>query len=179
MNTFSDPRKVVDQLNFLPGEHIADLGAGTGAYTMAIAEKCKSNPESKIFAIDIQKELISRIAREAEEQSLSSVHIIWGDIESEKGTRLRKDSIDTVLIANTLFQLDSAASAIKEAVRVLKPGGRLIIIDWAESFGNIGPKTDDIIAIETAKLLCREAGLEFSHSFDAGEHHYGFIVSKK
>ncbi len=179
MNTFSDPRSVINQLNFLPGQHIADLGAGSGAYTLAIAHAVRSNPQSKIFAIDIQKDLLARISREADQQNLQSVNIIWGNIEEKKGTRLRDHSIDTVLLVNILFQLEDKPAAVAEAVRIIKPNGRVVIIDWSESFGNIGPTPDHVISMETAKLLCEEAGLEFIRSFDAGEHHYGFVMHKK
>ncbi|MFT7328154.1 MAG: ubiquinone/menaquinone biosynthesis C-methylase UbiE [Crocinitomicaceae bacterium] len=181
MNTFSDPRKIVEQLNFLPGQQIADIGSGSGAYTLAIAEKINNNSESesRIFAVDIQQDLLNRLAQEANERNLTSVHIIWGDIEEGKGTRIRHESLDTVLLVNTLFQLEHRSQACVEAARIIKPGGRIIIIDWSDSFGNIGPKSDHIVSMDTSKLLVEEAGLVFDTSFDAGEHHYGFIAIKK
>jgi len=178
MNTFSDPQKIIDQLEIFPGQQVADLGAGSGAYSLAMAEKLKGNPDSRVFAIDIQKELLSRIDALAESKKLSSVHIIWGNIEQEKGTCLRGDSLDKVLIANTLFQVEHKKNVIKEAYRILQPGGQLIIIDWSESFGNIGPKPDHIISQETAQLLCKEIGFTASETIQAGEHHYGFIATK-
>jgi len=179
MNTFSNPQKIVNQLEITPGHHIADFGAGTGVYTLAAAEKIRGNTASRIFAIDIQKELLTKIAHEAQERHLESVHIIWGNIEDSKGTRLRHDSVDMVLMVNVLFQLDDRQESVNEAYRILKPDGKLVVIDWSESFGNIGPKPDHIILEKTARLLCQEAGFEFDHTIETGEHHYGFIVTKK
>lgn len=178
MNTFSDPRKIIDQLDIIGGMHIADLGAGSGSYTMALGEKLKGTSNGKIFAVDVQKELLNRIHQQAEENNLSSIHIIWGDIEIENGSRLRHDSIDMVIIANTLFQVEKKVVLINEARRILKPGGKLVIIDWAESFGNIGPKPSEVLSEETAKLLCEEQGFSFDKTIDAGNHHYGFITRK-
>lgn len=178
MNIFSDPNKIVDQLTLLPGEHIADLGAGSGGYTLAIARKLKGRGNTKVFSVDVQKPLLERISSQAEEEHLESIHTIWGDIEVMKGTRLRDDSVDLAIIANTLFQVEDKKITLKEAYRILKPGGRLLVIDWAESFGNIGPKDSEVLSFETAKLLCEETGFSFDHTIEAGEHHYGFINRK-
>lgn len=178
MNTFSDPQKIIHDLEIFPGQQVADLGAGSGAYSLLIAEKLKGNDSSRVFAVEVQKNLLARIDAEAKARNLHSVHVIWGDIEQEKGTRLRHDSLDTVLIANTLFQVDHNKNTIKEAYRILKPGGRLIIIDWTESFGNIGPKQSEVVPQQTAELLCSEVGFKKERDFDAGQHHYGFISHK-
>lgn len=178
MNTFSDPQKIIETLDIFPGQHVADLGAGSGAYSLLIAERIKGNSESKVFAVDIQKDLLSRIDTEAQKRNLQPLHVIWGNIEEPKGTRLRHDSLDTVLIVNTLFQVDNNKGVITEAHRILKKGGRLIIIDWTESFGNIGPKPDHIVSAEIAETLSIEVGFKKERTFDAGEHHYGFISHK-
>lgn len=177
MNLFSDPQKIINSLDIFPGQQIADLGAGSGTYSLALAEKTKGG-NSKIYAVDIQKDLLERLDKEAQSRGITSIHIIWGDIETEKGSRLRHDSIDTVLIANTLFQTEHKKKLIQEAYRILKPGGRLIIIDWSESFGNIGPKPESVISASAAETLCSENGFQKDRTFDAGGHHYGFIMHK-
>lgn len=177
MNTFSDPRTIVEQLDIIGGHHIADLGAGSGAYALALAEKFKNNTDTKVFAVDVQKELLSRVESEAEHRGLHSVHGVWGDIEVPKGTKLRDGSIDLVIIANTLFQVEHKQGLMTEVKRILKPEGKMVIIDWSESFGNIGPKEDHVITEASAKSLCEESGFAFRKSLDVGEHHYGFVVT--
>ena len=179
MNTFSDPQKVIDQLECMPGQHIADFGAGSGAYTFALAERMKHMADTKIFAIDIQKDLLARLESEATQRNYASVHVVWGDLETAKGSRLKDDSLDMVLVVNTLFQVDDQKSLMREAARVLKSGGTLVVVDWSESFGNIGPQTKDIVSEMTARTLATEAGCMFEHALEAGEHHYGFVARKK
>ncbi|MCA9353198.1 methyltransferase domain-containing protein [Patescibacteria group bacterium] len=176
MNTFSDPQKVIEQCDIFPGQHVADLGAGSGAYTLAIGRKIQGDPNSRVFAVDVQKDLLTRIDSQAREEQLSSVHIVWGDIEEPAGTRLRADSVHTVFIANILFQVNNKKAVIEEAKRILHSDGRIIVIDWSDSFGNIGPSTDHIISEQRARSLCEELGFVFEKKFHAGEHHYGFIM---
>ena len=178
MNTFSDPQNIVEQGDFFPGQEVADFGVGSGAYTMAIARKIAGDPKSRVFAIDVQRDLLDRVASEAENEHLDSVNVVWGDLETQGGSRLKDASVSAVVIANTLFQLEDKKAVLKEAWRVLRSDGRLIIVDWSESFGNIGPKEDHIVTEATAKTLTEETGFIFDRNLKAGEHHYGFMSRK-
>ena len=175
MNTFSDPIKIIEQITFSDDAHIADFGCGSGAYSLAIAKKLIMG---KIFAIDVRKDMVERLGNIAKSKKIEKLHVVWGDIDEENGSRLRENSIDFVLLTNTLFQVEDKKMVMQEASRILKSGGRLLIIDWEDSFGNIGPKEDHIITERTAKLLTEEVGFIFDKKIEAGEHHYGFIVHK-
>jgi ubiquinone/menaquinone biosynthesis C-methylase UbiE len=155
MNTFSDPLKIIEQIPFPPDSHIADFGCGAGAYSLLLAEKAEV---SKIFSIDVRKEMIERLGNIARSEQLHKIHVVWGDVDEENGSRLRSGSVDVVLIINTLFQAEKKKQMIEEAFRVLKRDGKLVIVDWSESFGNIGPKEDHVIKEDTAKLLVEEVG---------------------
>lgn len=178
MNTFSDPVKIIEQVPLFPGQHVADLGVGSGAYTFACAEKIKGDVNSRVFAVDIQKNLLERISSESKERRLEDVRVVWGDLEKPSGSRLRHDSMDVVLLVNTLFQVEHKHGVMQEAYRVLKPGGLLVLIDWSESFGNIGPKQSEIVNFEMAKTYMQEAGFVFDRDIQVGEHHYGAIARK-
>jgi ubiquinone/menaquinone biosynthesis C-methylase UbiE len=103
---------------------------------------------------------------------------VWGDVDEKHGSRLRDNSIDYVFLVNTLFQLEDKKTAIQEIRRVLKTEGKLILVDWSESFGNIGPREDHVVSEETARLLAEENGFIFEKKLEAGEHHYGILARK-
>lgn len=177
MNTFSDPRAIIDQLPIFSGQKVADFGAGTGAYTFALAEKVAGgSKEGAVYAIDVIQPMVEQISKEAREKNLPIVQAIWSDLESEKGSKLRDNSVQAVVVANTLFQVDHPAKVIREAKRILTPQGILIVIDWKESFGNIGPKEDHVVTEEAARTMVQEQGFEIDKSISPGEHHYGFIA---
>ena len=91
---FANPESNVRKFGLTPNMHIADLGAGSGAYTIALAEILTNG---KVYAVEVQKELLSRIKNDAEKKHLTNIEVIWGDIERAGGTKLGNSSMDGVL----------------------------------------------------------------------------------
>jgi hypothetical protein len=65
-----------------------------------------------------------------------------------------------------------------EIKRVLKPGGKACIVDWADSFGGIGPKSEHVYTKEQTQHLFESKGFHVDRELSAGSHHYGFIFKK-
>lgn len=172
--SFSDPQRNLSQLDLSTTMTAVDLGAGAGSYSLLLA---RALSHGEVYAVDIQKELLERIKKEADNQGLENLKIIWGDIEEVGGTKLSDQIADVVVIANVLFQTKGAYTLALEAKRVLKPGGKILVVDWSDSFGGLGPKADDIITAEKAKAVFAEAGLGLEKEFEAGDHHWGLIFT--
>ena len=170
---FSLPKKNVDYLNLLPGMQVVDMGAGTGAYAFAAAEKVTR--DGKVFVVDIQKDLLDKIALEASNLFYPHINVIWGDIEIKNGVKLKDHLADAIIVANVLFQVDSQYGVALEAKRLLKPGGKVLVVDWQASFGGVGPTAGQVITEARAKEIFAEAGFKAVNTFDAGDHHYGII----
>lgn len=173
---FSDPEKNIEQLGLEPGMSVADLGAGSGFYAIAAARAVLG--AGRVYAIDVQKDLLQKIKTNAHREHLANVEVLWGDLEKLGGTRLRDLSVDVAIVANTLFQIKDKNTLLLEAKRILKPKGRLLIIDWSDSFGGIGPHKDEVLTLASAKTLCEKAGFAFEHELSAGSHHYGLVFRK-
>ena len=173
---FANPNKNAAQMGVTPGMKIADFGAGSGAYTLALASLVGLG--GKVYAVEVQQDLLKRIKNLAEKEGHKNVDVIWGDFERPNGSKLAEGCIDIVVISNTLFQLDDKRGALLEAHRTLRQEGTLVIIDWSESFKGMGPQPNDVVTKETAKRLCTDAGFMLSREFDAGSHHYGMIFKK-
>ena len=173
---FAAPIKNVAQLGLREGMRVADLGAGSGHYTLAAAKRVGES--GRVYAIEVQKELLARIKGLAKAEHLNNVEVIWGDVEEEGGVKLGDGTVDAVIISNILFQAENKTGLIEEAGRILKPGGKALVIDWIDSYGGMGPPASDIISSDDARRLCEEAGLILEKEFTAGAHHFGFIVKK-
>ena len=192
---FTNPEENIAHLGLHKGAVVADLGSGTGFYTLAMAKTLKrlsvdeagaeeseesTVTGSKVYAVDVQKELLDRLNAEATEQDLGDyVEIMWGDIDELGGTNLADRCCDAVIIANTFFQSENKAEFAREAARVLKPGGKLLLIDWTDSFGNLGPTAEMVVPAAIASPYFVDAGLTQVEEYISGEHHYGLMFSKQ
>jgi len=173
---FSNPARNVAQMNIDTGMRIADFGAGSGAYALALAPLVGAS--GRVYAIEVQQDLLKRIKNTADAQGHKNIDVIWGNFERPNGSKLADNCVDMVLLSNALFQLDDHRGAVLEASRVIRPGGQLVVIDWSESFGGMGPQKTDVVTKEAAKELCTSAGLSFVREFEAGAHHYGLVYRK-
>ena len=173
---FSDPIKNIEQCGIQVGMEIADLGSGGGFYTIAAAKALMST--GRVYAVDAQKELLTKLKNSATKEGLYNVEVIWGDIEKINGTKLSDSSVDMVLLCNALFQLEDKQNIIKEVKRILRPSGRALVVDWADSFGGIGPQPKMVVKKETAMTMFDKAGFHLDKEISAGSHHYGMIYKK-
>lgn len=154
---------------------IADLGAGSGAYVIAAA---KHIGQGTAYAVEVQKELLAKIKNDADRAGLDNIEYIWGDIEEHKGTKIGDGIMDAVIVSNTLFQVGDKEATLHEAYRILKPKGKLLIIDWTDSFGGLGPAENAVFPKDRAKDLAVKTGFVFESEFDPGAHHYALIYLK-
>jgi ubiquinone/menaquinone biosynthesis C-methylase UbiE len=173
---FSNPRHNIEQLGLSDGLVVADFGAGAGHYTLEIARAVA--PLGRVFAIDVHKDILERVKKEAHKQKLRNVDIIAGDLETLGGSKIRESSCDVVIASNILFMVSEKKNLILEAKRVLKPFGRLLIIDWTSSFSSMGPHGDHIFYKDDCIKLVSSLGFVVEREIHAGGHHYGIIFRK-
>jgi ubiquinone/menaquinone biosynthesis C-methylase UbiE len=173
---FADPQKNIDQFGLMPGSHIADLGAGTGYYAVAAARAV--GEKGRVYAVDVQNDLLEKLRKETQKLGLSNVEIVWGDAETLGGTKLAEMTLDGVIASNILFQIEDKKTFFEEIKRILKPGGRLYIIDWQESFGGMGPAAEAVVTKSAAREMAEGAHFVFERELRAGDHHYGLTFKK-
>jgi ubiquinone/menaquinone biosynthesis C-methylase UbiE len=175
---FANPKENLEKFGLSPGTIVADIGAGVGHYAITAA-KMVNGMDGKVYAIDVQKELLEKLKNEAGRERLDNLEIIWGDAEKVGGTKLRDASVDVVLVSNMFFQVEDRVGFIKEISRILKPKGRLFFIDWSDSYGGIGPKSDAVVTESQAKGIFSENGFVVDKDVPVGSHHYGLVIRKK
>ena len=172
---FSDPRENVLQVGLREGMKVGDFGAGSGHYARAAAVIVGRS--GKVYAIDIQEDVLKHLKLNTHERHQRVIETVWGDIEKPGGTHLRDASLDAVLLANTLFQVENRFGLLKEIQRVLKPGGKLMVVDWAGSYGGIGPSPERVVPEHAAEEFFISGGFYKAKSFRAGPHQYGILFT--
>jgi len=173
---FTDPESNIESFGLEPGMKVADMGAGSGFYSIAASKAVGET--GKIYAIEVQKELLAKIKNDADRVGATNIDYIWADIEILNGCRIATRSVDAVFLTNTLFQVEDKMGTLHEAFRIIKPKGRILLIDWEDSFGGMGPQQSAVITKEKAKSMLEEAGFIFDREFNPGEHHYALIMKK-
>jgi ubiquinone/menaquinone biosynthesis C-methylase UbiE len=173
---FADPSSNVSKFGLAPGMHIADLGAGSGAYTIPAAKAV--SPNGRVYACEVQKELLTRMKNDATAEHITNIEYIWSNIEKTGGSKLGDRSMDGVIVSNVLFIVEDRPAFLNEVKRILKPGGKVYFIDWTDAFGGMGPHPDHVITEAKAKELFAQYGFTAESSFDTGAHHYGVIFKK-
>jgi ubiquinone/menaquinone biosynthesis C-methylase UbiE len=133
MNSSLD--KIVLEFGFMPGDHVADFGSGSGHLSLAMAKTLGST--GRLYAIDLHKEGLNRLQNMAEEEGLRNVYVVYGDVEKERGTELKDEVVHGVIFSNIIFQLEDRVAGILEAKRILAPNGRLILLEETKKIGDI------------------------------------------
>jgi len=172
---FSSPHENVLQLGLREGMKVGDFGAGSGHYARAAAPIVGHG--GKVYAIDVQEDVLKHIKLNSHIHHQNIINTIWGDIEKSGGTHLRDASLDAVLLANTFFQIENRFGLLAEMKRVLKSGGKLMVVDWAGSYGGIGPVPEKVVSEHETEDFFISSGFHKVKSFRAGPHHYGIIFS--
>ncbi len=173
---FSHPETNVATWNLPLGSSVADLGSGSGHHVLALAAAV--GEKGKVYAVDVQKDLLTKLKNQANEKGYHTVEVLWGDIEKIGGSKIADGILDGVLLSNIVFQVTERETLVREAVRILKQGGSICVIDWQDSFGGLGPQPSHIISKENITALLQQAGCVMDREFTPGEHHYGLIFKK-
>lgn len=170
---FSDPASNIAKLGLTDGMKVADIGAGSGFYSIEAAKKVGGS--GRVFAVDVQRDLLERLRSVGLQQKLTNIEAVWGNAEKIGGTKLRDASTDRVIASNILFQITKPDDFALEMKRILKPGGKILVVDWSE-VSPLGPKT--VVPLMKAQTLFEKNGFKLEQSFGAGDHHYGLVFSR-
>lgn len=172
---FSSPQENILQLALREGMKVGDLGAGTGHYAQAAAAIV--GREGKVYAIDIQEDVLKHLKLNAHQHHQRTIDTIWGDIEKPGGSHLRDKSLDVAILANTFFQIKNRSGCLGEMKRILKSEGKLMVVDWAGSYGGMGPNLEHVVSEHETEAFFINGGFHKVKSFRAGPHHYGIIFT--
>ena len=169
---FLDPVSIIkNHLDLKPGMTAADFGCGSGGWTIPMARILEGG---KVYAIDIQDEPLSALRGKLRSLRIFNVETIRMDIEKTI-LRLMDNSVHFVLLSNVLFQTEDKIRTMEEAKRILRPDGRILVIDWAKN-ASVGPETK--LSAEEVRSMADAIGLVFVEAFQAGGYHYGLIFKK-
>ncbi|OIO45366.1 hypothetical protein COX24_03740 [bacterium (Candidatus Gribaldobacteria) CG23_combo_of_CG06-09_8_20_14_all_37_87_8] len=173
MPSFISPKDILKQIGLKIDSVAIDFGSGSGGWALPLAKMLQ---EGKVIAIDVQAEPLSSLQGKAKIANLKNIESILADVE-DSVPLIENNSIDLVLMTNLLFQVENKEAVFKEAKRVLKAGGKVLVVDWKPG-ALMGPKTS-VPSEEEIKQLAKESGFALVEQLDAGEYHFALIFKKQ
>ncbi len=118
------PDKVVENLELKPTDVVADIGAGSGYFSLRMAAKV---PQGKVLAVDIQQEMLNFIKLRAQAKNLTNVVPHRGEIQD---TKLPEAEVDLVLMVDAYHEFSHPREMMESIAKGLKPGGRVVLLEY-------------------------------------------------
>lgn len=172
-----DPYKIFERISLSSGKRVADLGCGRTGHFVFPAVKVVGD-KGIVYAVDVVKNILESIKSMARSEGYDNVQTVWSDIEIPGKTPIPDNSLDVCFCVNVLFLLKNKDGAIKEATRMLKPGGYLVVVDWAKRLGLLGPSEERMLNPDELTRLAVADKLKLVDKILPGEYHYSLIFEK-
>lgn len=116
--------QAIQNMELQTDDYLADLGAGSGYYTFRLARRI---PEGKVFAVDIQPEMLDIMRQKIKEEGIDNIELIKG---REMNPNLPENSFDLVLMVDVYHELSYPREIMQQVVKALKPGGRFVLLEY-------------------------------------------------
>ncbi len=148
------PGQIMDAMGIAEGSVAADLGAGSGWFSIRLARRV--GPNGIVYAEDINRLMIEATDRRLAREGLRNVRTVLG---SASDPRLPARSIDAVLIVDTYHEMEDPGPLLRNVARSLKPQGRVGVIDFRKDGLGPGPPMDERVDPDTIVRDAEAAGL--------------------
>jgi predicted methyltransferase len=169
------PEQIMDALGIAEASVVADVGAGSGWFTVRLARRV--GPNGIVFAQDVQQEMLAAISRRVQREGLTNVRPILG-----KGSdpRLRRSTLDAIVLVGVYNEIGDKITMLRNLAAALKPQGRIGVVDFKLlPAGGPGPAIEERV---DAKIVVRDAAaadLQLMSQETFLPYQYFLIFSKK
>ena len=168
--TWQNVDEILGLIEFKQNYLVADLGCGSGYFTIPISYKVK-----KIYGIDVQREMLDFLEQKINRYNLGNIELL---LSKDDKIPLDDESMDLLITINTLHEFRTKEKVIEEIQRVIKTSGKAIVIDFTKKNMDFGPPPEIRISKNQAKQLFEEKGFKFVKSHEL-LYHYLIIFQKK
>lgn len=168
-----EPAKLLRKLGLRAGDTMADIGCGPGFFALPAARIVGQN--GIVLAGDIQGEMLTAVRSRAHEAGLRNVRVVK---TSETEIPLPAEAFDFVLLAFVLNELEHRATFLHRAARMLKPTGRVVVLEWERAEAPSGPPLEDRIARDELEADALAAGLRVKEDGALGDGQYYCVFGR-
>jgi ubiquinone/menaquinone biosynthesis C-methylase UbiE len=169
---FENPNAILSEIGASLGQVVADIGAGTGFFTLPLAKYV--GKKGRVYALDTSSTMIKELRKRTKNlRQVKPIH------SRENRFPLKNESLDFALLVNMIHELEDWRRFLKEVHRVLKSGGRICVVDWKKKKMKMGPPLPIRLTRKRIEEMLRQSGYDRIKSLSALPFHNGLIGAKK
>jgi ubiquinone/menaquinone biosynthesis C-methylase UbiE len=169
-----NPSRAIELLKFQKGMTVADVGAGSGYYALRIAEIV--GPSGKVYANDIQPEMLSILKRRLRQTKLANVEPILG---TEQDPKLPSNSCDAILLVDVYHEFSKPQEMLQKLKEALKDDGRLILLEYRKEDPYVPIRPEHKMSVKEAKLEVEGEGFTLQKVMEDLPWQHILIFKKK
>lgn len=160
------------------GMRVADMGAGReGTFAFTAAKMVTDT--GHVYALDVVKEVLGALESSARTHGFNNVTTVWTDLELYGATaQIADSSLDFGILSDTLFQSPEKEDMLRECFRMIRPGGKMLVVEWKPAATAIGPDVETRVHPDEVRRLAQQLHLQVVEEFEAGEYHWGMIIQR-
>jgi ubiquinone/menaquinone biosynthesis C-methylase UbiE len=147
------PDEALDALHIQPGMMVADVGAGTGYITQRLAKRV--GPTGKVYANDVQPEMLSRLQEHLEQNHVTNVETVLG---TQANPNLPPNTFDLILMVDVYHEFSQPQRMLQEMKKALKPDGRLVLVEYRKEDPSIPIRPEHKMSVAEVKTEVEAEG---------------------
>ena len=172
--TEEQPDQALDALDLKPGMTVADIGAGTGYMSLRMAKRV--GPSGKVYANDLQPEMLRMLRENAAQAKLTNVETVLG---TETDPKLPKGQMDLVLLVDVYHEFSQPQKMLQNIRKALKPDGRLVLLEYRKEDPKIPIRPEHKMSVAEVKAEVEPEGFRLAETLDVLPRQHILIFRKK
>jgi ubiquinone/menaquinone biosynthesis C-methylase UbiE len=167
------PEAALDAIGIEKGMNVADIGAGTGYFSIRIARRV--GPTGKVYANDIQSEMLDRLREKSDHEGITNIETVLG---SEADPKLPAGKMDLVILVDVYHEFSQPQAMLHKIRASLKPDGRLILLEYRKEDPTIPIRPDHKMSIPEVKTEVEAEGFKLDKVLDTLPRQHIFFFKK-
>ncbi len=152
-----EPEVALNAIGLDPGQTVADVGAGSGYFTVRMARRV--GPKGRVYANDLQPEMLAMLASRLKKDNIPNVTLVQGTVDDPK---LPAASLDLILMVDVYHEFSQPQIMLRRMREALKPGGRLVLLEYRQEDPAVPIRPEHKMSVAGAKLEVEAEGYTLS-----------------
>ena len=169
-----DPDRALDLLAIPKGAAVADVGAGSGYMTVKLSTRV--GPTGRVYATDIQPEMLRLLGRRLTIQQVTNVILVQGAVDDP---RLPQSAVDLELLVDVYHEFSAPQAMLRHLRDALKPGGRLVLLEYRKEDPSIPIRPEHKMSVAEAKLEIEAEGYALSRIDESLPRQHVLVFTKR